>query len=61
MDEHDKLVAKLLTLVAICALAIPGGCVSYQSKLIAESSDPLATACAFGLDKDSCVAYAAKH
>lgn len=60
MDEDTKLITKAVTACVLTLFLTIGGCTAYSNKRIADSSNPLATACAMGMSQDACVALGSR-
>lgn len=60
MDDDDKIVIKAITVIIIAITISVSGCVTYMNKKIADSSDPLAAACAMGASNNACVALGSR-
>jgi hypothetical protein len=60
LELEDKITLIMLVGLALLVVGLPTACTMHQNKLIAESPDPVATACAINSTTSACLPLVAR-
>lgn len=60
MEREDKITACVVIALILFLIGLPTACTMHQNALIAESEDPVATACALNSNTTACLPLIAR-